>query len=499
MSQSHFAAFDIQRHKDWENLAFGAVLVSCATALLMAVLWIPLPFQLNFAEGPLLGAAAAIAHGSPAYPSPTTPPYNINPYGPIPYYVIAMVVKVFGVEFTAPRVVSMASAIACAGIIALLIRRVGGTVLVSVVFGALFLTMPSAQRWLAVLRVDMIGLAFSLSGIYLVLRFNRWSLSLVPFAAAFICKFSFVAAPAACFLHLLLTRGLGESLKYLGSLLALLVIAFLIIQTNTGGWFWFDTVLSSSIHSFSITSAVRRILGEFRDCWVLLIFVALAIWIDRNELLRGILRLPAFYFATSLVVMFARGKAGADSNYFLEWEAALCWCTGMAYSLLTRSESKAFPIWGRFAAPVLLAAQVFFIVAWVNLHRQLPLYQSLTGCRDAYHFVQNYPGDRILTDNVGATVLAGKTPGVSEPFLWARLVIQGGWSSKEMVELIRTQQFDLILLNRLSTAAFDAESDLSRWPDPVIEAIETNYNATRSFACVDAEVAYERKQRPDES
>ena len=487
---------NLQRRKEWETLALGVALVGSVTALLIATLWIPLPFQINFAEGPLLDAAAGIAHGSPAYPLPTTPPYNINPYGPVPYYMIAMLVKVFGVEFTAPRVLSMASAIACAGIITLLIRRLGGTLLVSVVFGALFLTMPAAQKWLPVLRVDMIGLTFSLIGIYFVLRFDRWSLSLIPFVAAFFSKSTFVAAPAACFLYLLLTRGLNESLKYLASLVALIGGVFFIIQTNTGGWFWFDTVLSSQIHSFSITNAVKWMLGEFRDCWVYLIFVALAIWIHRSELLRGTLTFPTIYLATSFVVMFARGKVGADTNYFFEWEAALCWCAGIAYGLLLRSEPKVVPTWIRLAAPAMLAAHVIFIVAWVNLHRQLPLYHSLSGCRDAYQYVQNHHGNRILSDNLGAVVLAGKASGVSEPFLWARQVAQGGWSSAEMVAMIRAQQFDLILLNPYAIrVSFDPKSDLSRWPDPVIEAIEKNYSLTRTFVCVDAELAYERKDK----
>jgi len=62
--------------------------------------------------------------------------------------------------------------------------------------------------------------------------------------------------------------------------------------------------------------------------------------------------------------------------------------------------------------------------------------------------------------------------------------------------MIRAQQFDLILLNPYAIrVSFDPKSDLSRWPDPVIEAIEKNYSLTRTFVCVDAELAYERKDK----
>jgi len=390
---------------------------------------------------------------------------------------------------TAPRVLVMASAIGCPVVIALLIRRQRGAVSVSVVYGALFLTMPSAQTWLSVLRVDMIGLAFSLTGLYLFLKFDRWYLSMIPFAAAFFSKFTFVVAPAACFFYLISTGELNKSLKYLASYVALIGGAFFIIQTNTGGWFWFDTVLSSRIHFISIVRAIMPMLKEFRDCSLCLLFVALAMWIGRGELLRGTLTFPAMYLATSFIVMFARGKAGADSNYYLEWEAALCWCAGIGYNLL-RSDPKVSN-WAKIAAPAMLAANVLVVEALVNLHRQLPLYRSLSGCRDAYQYVKNYPGDRILSENVGAVVLARKTPGVLEPFLWSRLVVQDGWSAAEMLEMIRARHFDLILRTAGIPAAFDPV--LSRWPDPVIEAIAKNYSPTRSFVCVDAELAYERK------
>ena len=62
-----------------------------------------------------------------------------------------------------------------------------------------------------------------------------------------------------------------------------------------------------------------------------------------------------------------------------------------------------------------------------------------------------------------------------------------------MVEEIRTQQFDLILLNPGSGATFDPGSDLNRWPDPVLEEIERNYSPTHKFVCVDAELTYGRK------
>jgi hypothetical protein len=473
-----------------EALAFGTVLLGGLVSLLRAALWAPLPFQLNFAEGPFLGVAVRIVHGYPTYPPATTPPYIINPYGPVPYYLVAMLVRIFGVGFTAPRVLVIASAIGCAVLVALLVRRMGGSISVGLVFGALFLTMPAVQKWLSVLRVDMIAVAFSLIGIYLFIRFDRPYLSVIPFGAAFFCKFTFVAAPAACFLYSLSKGETKKTAQFVACYIMLAGGAFFLLQVGTGGWFGFDTIWVSRYHPFLIRAAVTEVLRELRDCSLLLLFVVLTIWVGPGKLLRNALHLPAIYLTFSFFVMFLRGKAGAGSNYFLEWEAALCLCAGIAYSFMRRESNISST--AKIAVLALLAILVLTNVAWVSMHRLLPQYNSVSGCRDAYQYVKNHAGDRILSENVGAVVLAGKLPGVFEPFMWARQVVGAGWSDAEVVNMIRSRQFDLILLNGEAVqTAFDPQQ--GRWSPSSIEAIEKNYKVARSFVCVDANVAYEPK------
>jgi hypothetical protein len=101
----------------------------------------------------------------------------------------------------------------------------------------------------------------------------------------------------------------------------------------------------------------------------------------------------------------------------------------------------------------------------------------------------NYPGQRVLSENPGAAVVAGKWSPVFEPFLWTREVVNNGWSDNEIVNLIRSHQIDLILLG--STPRSRASQ--ARWSNSVVEAIEQNYELVEMFACPDARMAYQPK------
>ena len=109
-----------------EILFLLAAVVGCVVTLLHVALVVPLPYEVNFGEGPLLGIGVRVAQGLSAYPPATQLPYVISPYGPLPYYLAGWCVKHFGVSFSAPRLLVVASGIWCAAMIALLLRHWAG-------------------------------------------------------------------------------------------------------------------------------------------------------------------------------------------------------------------------------------------------------------------------------------------------------------------------------------------------------------------------------------
>ena len=97
-----------------EILFLLAAVLGCVVTLIHVALLAPLPYQLDFGEGPMLGVAVRVAQGLGAYPPATQLPYVFSPYGPLPYYLGGLCVKLFGVSFTAPRLLVAASGIWCA-------------------------------------------------------------------------------------------------------------------------------------------------------------------------------------------------------------------------------------------------------------------------------------------------------------------------------------------------------------------------------------------------
>ena len=231
-------------------LFFLAIVLGCVVTLLHVALLVPLPYQLDFAEGMVLGAAVRVAQGLGAYPPATQLPYVFSSYGPLPYYLGGLCVKLFGVSFTAPRLLVVASAIWCAVIIALLVRHWGGTRLGSLGFGLLYLSRPIVQLNLPTFRVDLMGLSFSLTGLYIFAKSRRWYLSVPFFVAALFCKFSLVSGPLACFLYAMFRREIRKAAWFAAGNITLGALAFLWAQRETRGWFAFHTLVGKRGASF---------------------------------------------------------------------------------------------------------------------------------------------------------------------------------------------------------------------------------------------------------
>jgi hypothetical protein len=116
-----------------------------------------------------------------------------------------------------------------------------------------------------------------------------------------------------------------------------------------------------------------------------------------------------------------------------------------------------------------------------------------SGCRQAYKYVKDYPGGRILSENPGAVVTAGKFSPVFVPFDWTIEVEDKGWPDTEIVNLIRSRQIDLIVLG----SPAGRESVRWMWPNSVEDAIEQNYRLVQVFACQDARFVYQPKGLPE--
>jgi hypothetical protein len=324
----------------------------------------------------------------------------------------------------------------------------------------------------------MPGVALSLAGLYLYSRFrDQWYLSIPFFLAAIFCKYTFVAAPSACFVDLLFRKRKKPAAGFAGSLVLLSGLAFLALQSTTGGGYAFDT-LASHADPFTFGRALTLLQLSLQQYPLLFV---LGFGLALQDLRKRVATLPSLYLAFSTLTLISAGKFGSDTNYLLEWTAILCLCGGLSYHALRRQAAE--------ATALLLVPAVLTVFILVTLRPPFT-YPGHAKCQDAYAYVKHHPGRRILAEDVGAVVMAGKPVQLSDPFIWGWLVRRGGWSDAELQSLVRARAFDLVILN--GPIGWQKEiGEISRWPLPFLDALQQNYRPTRVFACQDAGIAYE--------
>ncbi len=169
--------------------------------------------------------------------------------------------------------------------------------------------------------------------------------------------------------------------------------------------------------------------------------------------------------------------------------AALCLCAGLGWHLMSRTR------------PVALAVVVAAVLTgWLSLslwrERQVPFdpYATLQDCGGIYEIVKNQPGDRVLSENVGALVLSGKTVWFSNLFVYSQMVMRGGWKDAGLEKMLRDREFDLIVTQwDYPTFPVFLGEGAERFSAGALRALAENYRSVGLHRCTDARVIFQRK------
>ncbi len=483
------------------------------------------PFQFDYEEGNILNALARIAHGLSPYPDPHAFPNVLNPYGPVAYYVLAAPVKLFGNSFLGPRLVIVASLLVVCCCIGLLIVRLGGSRFNAVIFAALYAALAVVQAWSAVLRVDFLALALTSAGMRLFVshtentetterteeqrrrKFSVRSVSSVPsvlsgflFAAAILVKPTFLAAPAACLLWLFAHKNWRPALRFAVMMAAFFAAGIAITAAATRGYFLTHFFLTHA-DPFSWSVYLTRMSGIFAVHRALVALAA--VWLISDVRGRRA-SLPSLWLLMATLAAVTAGKLGSGWNHFLEWPAALCLCAALGWTKISsfiRQPPTIDPrpsVFGhrRTAACAMLLATTVWLCNFIIHQRDLwffDQYNGISECPQAYAYIAQHSGDRVLSENVGALVLAGKTVWVSNPFVYTQLVTRRGWPDAGLERMVRERGFDLIVASRNYPVYPSFRSDgAERFSPAVVNALADNYHVARTFQCRDATVMFER-------
>ena len=167
-----------------------------------------LHYQINYNEGWNSYFVARVLDGLALYPERST--QLINNYPPLSFYIVAAVAKLTGSVLGAGRAVAWASYLGCAGLIGLVLRRLGAN-WAGAGLGALFFATAIAVRcdlYVGMFDPHFTGLMLMLAGLLVLLRGGTAAtvLAAALMAAGGFVKHSLIGLPITATLWLALFR-----------------------------------------------------------------------------------------------------------------------------------------------------------------------------------------------------------------------------------------------------------------------------------------------------
>lgn len=426
-----------------------------------AIVSILYPYQLDYGEGFLLLFSSEIAQGQNIYHHLTDYPYVPVIYTPLYTLICAAFFKVTGVTFAVGRAVSVGSAVLIGALVYLILRRDAGKTVAMI--AALFLFASPAVYWTSLFRVDALGLMFSLAGLYCIHRNedgNGVYVSAILFFLAIMTKQSFVAAPAAAFVYLLL-RNKKSAIVMFFSLGLLVASAFVLLDVSTHREFLYN-VVTLQAWPVSLVRTEALYIGFLQIHSIL--FVS-ALGMAVFMIIRDKKSLFAYYLLTSAIVALTVGRLGSDVNYFLEVIVASTILFGMLLKEIDIGAAvRQANLVGCFAVAALVVQLAIFYHG-----AAVPTLDNMKSQRTVTQLVAQVHGD-VLAEDVGPLVMDHQTVFIAF-FEMTQLDKEGVWDQSEFIRDLDNKKFSMIILDASNGNSVNA----ARFTPQMLDSISKNY------------------------
>jgi len=427
-------------------------------------------------EGFNTNFTAEAAAGTKIYGDP--PLYAYANYPPVSFHLIAWLSAITHDINLTGRWISFFAYLAIGGLIALIVERLCRSWRYAAYAGLCWLI------WLPAFDVGrvglndphLLGLAFSLAGLYCFLRdpeSTRWlSISAAVFAVSLFTKQSLVAFPAAVAIQLALASRRRFAI-WLGAAVAACAI-LLILTLAVDGKYFFDHLLVP--RAYRVSDIWSR-LGPYLY-FVQMPFVVAIIWACRVTSI-GPTGFLLWGLPIALVVgAFYCGGDGADVNHLFDAMILTAIIVGLAIPGVGRTiEGSRFP---RAALTFVLIVPCF-LTSLVVLVRRLPsdlghspdeTAQAEAEFAGVSNFIRSQPGP-ALCESLLLCYAAGK-PATYDPFAVDQLIRTGRISQDRVAQLIASRQFATIQINWNANEAMQP-TPRGRFPGPVMRALFASY------------------------
>jgi len=433
-------------------------------------------YPLDYGEAPLVDQAMRLAVGRNIYRlGLSSPPYTISNYPPL--YVLSLVpfVGLFGPSFLAGRLISTLCALASAAFLARIIYTDTEDRMAAAVTATLFLAIPYVVGWSPLARVDMLALALSTAGLYVVARWPTTRRGLVVsalllVAAAYTRQSYGLAAPLAAFVWLW-TQDRRQALRLAALVGGGGLALFFTLNILTQGGFFFN-IVTANVNEFDIETLKRHWRDLRKAAPILLVFGGAFLFLAPRRVRSWPLLAP--YLVGATLSALTIGKIGSNVNYLLEFSAALTLTAG---ALLAWCRERP---WLRVLMLILLALQVGQLM-------KVTLDGPVESMKWRVHpgkeladleWIVETTDDPVLADEfMGMLTLQNRSLYI-QPFEVTQLANAGLWDQDALLASIRDQEFPLILIHHFMGWPVYKE----RWTPEMLATITENYAPTRFLA-----------------
>ena len=457
------------------------------------------PVELDYGEGIILFQATEVLSLKTAFHPLEQYPHVVFHYTPLYHLAVRAVMSVVHDILLSGRLVSMAATVWILGILMWVVLSAtrgyapDGVRWYAVAFaGAWVLLLPPIQ-WSPWARVDMLGLAFQLTGLsILAVKPFRLRNQIVAFGLLLLGLFtkqSLVAIPAASILLMVVIRPVRALLLAAGMAAAGAAIV-LVLAWQTQGSVLRHWILYN-VNPFRVKQALTLLAQHSSNLMVLIAMALTASWLTfprtrrkaawharwlsvSARLAENPVRRTGLGFGLvavcGFVVSWGIGKDGANMNYCLDWQLALCPLAGIFMVLFLgrwmeqdRGMEMLRPVLflalGSTAA--VLGAQTLIDCnnagGWSGSGRERRLIERREQA-ELVKLISTFPGP-VVSENMTLLLKAGK-PVPFEPAIVKQTTDTGIFDERPLVKRTADKFFDAFILytgtGRVSPAMWDA-------------------------------------------
>jgi hypothetical protein len=437
----------------WILVAVASV-VAIVTYLVVALLRIGHPYELQWMEGGSVDHVRRVLAGETIYPAPSVDFASFT-YPPLYAWASAVVAWFTGTGFLPLRLVSLSASIGTMAVLAVVVRRRTDRWLPGLIAAGLFAAAFRATgAWYDVGRVDSLFVFLLVAAVAVIISTDTWRGAAVAgglFALAAVTKQTgvIVAVPVGVFL---LVRRPRIGLALLATFAAPLAVASVILNAGSDGWYRYETVdilLGHPVESRAWLSFPLSDIGLQLFPGIVLVVAALVLARRQPARSRPFAGVELVAVGSMIAgAWIARLHRGGYDDVLIPAFAGMALLIGLALGRLRPARpGPSLAIAGACVVQLALLAY--------NPLAQVPTSTDLAAGRSLVAAVRAVPGDVLVVSHPWYAVMAGKQPHV-QAAAYFDIVRSRDPGARRRVEAsvataVREQRFAAIV--------FDTESD----------------------------------------